>query len=118
MAIIYRETTAHLVLAFSSYTLHSLDGSNSAQYWQALVKRPNVMVIDDKNLGRNCNCKYDKLYSTVGGKPLLGCFPRTFTVSAISNTRDHRSSTDQVHFLCSFSLFFPSFGAGSSPLPN
>src|SRR6218665_1284235 len=41
----------------------------------------------------NCNCKYDKLYSTVGGKPLLGCFTRTFTVSAISNARDHRSSS-------------------------
>src|SRR6218665_3867984 len=41
----------------------------------------------------NCNCKYDKLYSTVGGKPLIGCFTRTFTVSAISNTRDYRSST-------------------------
>src|SRR6218665_547669 len=24
----------------------------------------------------NCNCKYDKLYSTVGGKPLLGCRTR------------------------------------------
>src|SRR6218665_1962682 len=41
----------------------------------------------------NCNCKYDKLYSTVGGKPLLGCFTRTFTVCAKSNTRDYQSST-------------------------
>src|SRR6218665_2406230 len=37
---------------------------------------------DGKDCNCNCNCKYDKLYSTVGGKPLLGCFTRTFTVSA------------------------------------
>lgn len=30
----------------------------------------------------------DKLYSTVGGKPLLGYFARNFTVFAISNTWD------------------------------
>jgi len=41
----------------------------------------------------NCNCKYNNLYSTVGGKPLLGCLTRMFTVSAISNARDYRSST-------------------------
>ena len=46
----------------------------------------DLLVIEIVNC--NCNCKYDKLYSTVGGKPLLGCFTRTFTVSAISNTRD------------------------------
>src|SRR6218665_935631 len=50
------------------------------------------------NCNCNCNCKYDKLYSTVGGKPLLGCFTRTFTVSAISNTRDYRSSTVSTVF--------------------
>jgi len=38
------------------------------------------------------------LYSTVGGKPLLGCFTRTFTVSAISNARDYRSSTVSTVF--------------------
>src|SRR6218665_720968 len=38
----------------------------------------------------NCNCKYGKLYSTVGGKPLLRCFTRMFTVSALSNARDCR----------------------------
>src|SRR6218665_3704515 len=57
----------------------------------------------------NCNCKYDKLYSTVGGKPLLGCFTRTFTVSAISNI----VITDQVQF----QLFFESrkgFGCPNS----
>src|SRR6218665_3605583 len=41
----------------------------------------------------NCNCKYDNLYSTVCGKPLLGCFTRMFTVSAITNARDYQSST-------------------------
>src|SRR6218665_3883853 len=57
----------------------------------------------------NCNCKYDKLYSTVAGKPLLGCFTRTFTVSAISNF----VITDQVQF----QLFFESrkgFGCPNS----
>ena len=47
---------------------------------------------------RDCNCKYDKLYSTVGGKSLLGCFTRMFTVSAISNARDYRSSTVSTAF--------------------
>ena len=47
----------------------------------------------------NCNCKYDKLYSTVGGKPLPGCFTRMFTVSTISNARDYRSSTVSTIFL-------------------
>src|SRR6218665_3835547 len=55
----------------------------------------------------NCNCKYDKLYSTVGGKPLLGCFTRTFTVRAISNTRDHRSSTVSTVFESRKGVGFP-----------
>jgi len=42
--------------------------------------------------------KYDKLFSTVGGKPLLGCFARMFTVSAISNARDYQSSTLSTGF--------------------
>ena len=50
------------------------------------------------NSNCNSNYKYDKLYSTVGGKPLLGCFTKTFTVSAISNTRDYRSSTVSTVF--------------------
>src|SRR6218665_721922 len=57
-----------------------------------------VLVISDILKDRNCNCKYNKLYSTAGGKPLLGCFTRTFTVSAISNTLDHRSSTVSTAF--------------------
>ena len=44
---------------------------------------------------------YDDLYSTIGGKPLLGCFTRMFTVSAISNAR---GITNQVQF----QLFFES----------
>src|SRR6218665_3609491 len=45
-----------------------------------------------------CNCKYDRLYSTVGGKPLLGCFTRMFIVSAMSNARDYQLSTVSTVF--------------------
>src|SRR6218665_3000555 len=51
---------------FSGY----VPGSNSL--WPSFPKFPL------------CNCKDDKLYSIVGGKPHLGCFTRMLTVSAIS----------------------------------
>src|SRR6218665_3117181 len=57
-----------------------------------------VFHLESSNCYCNCNCKYYKLYSTFGGKTLLGCFTRTFTVSAISNTRDYRSSTVSTVF--------------------
>src|SRR6218665_1720219 len=44
------------------------------------------------------SCKCEILYSTIGGKPLLGYFTRMFTVSAISNSRDYRSSTVSTAF--------------------
>src|SRR6218665_3571982 len=44
------------------------------------------------------DCKYDNSYSTVGSKPLLGCFTRMFIVSAISNARDYKSSTVSTAF--------------------
>ena len=55
----------------------------------------------------NCNCKYDKLYSTVSGKPLLGCFTRMFTVSEISNAWDYRSSTVSTVFESRKGFGFP-----------
>src|SRR6218665_3492950 len=58
----------------------------------------HFVTIFNSSCNCNCNCKYDKLYTPVGGKPLLGCFTRTFTVSAISNTRDYRSSTVSTVF--------------------
>ena len=47
----------------------------------------------------NCNCNYNKLYSTVGGKPLLGCFTRTFSSSV--------PGTSFLSIVC-FSSLFPS----------
>src|SRR6218665_1465952 len=52
------------------------------------------------NCNCNCNCKYDKLYSTVGGKPLLGCF----TERSLSVLYLILGFTDQVQF----QLFFES----------
>jgi len=49
-------------------------------------------------LTRALDCKYHNSYSTVGSKPLLGCFTRMFIVSAISNARDYRSSTVSTAF--------------------
>src|SRR6218665_3183994 len=54
------------------------------------------MLIVTVVLHRNCNWKYDNLYSTVGCKPLLGCFTRMFTDIAITNVRDYRSSRPTV----------------------
>src|SRR6218665_1165157 len=45
-----------------------------------------------------CNCKYDNLYSTVGGTTLLGCFTRMLAVSSITNAQDYRSSTVSTVF--------------------
>ena len=55
-----------------------------------------------------CMCKYVCIYVYVNmtifipplfcGKPLLGCFTRMFTISAISNARDYQSSTVSTDF--------------------
>jgi len=37
-------------------------------------------------------CIDGDLYNPVGGKPLLGCFTRMFTVREISNAQDYQSS--------------------------
>ena len=58
-------------------------------------------------LGYYCNCNYDNLYSTIGGKPLLGCFTRMFTVSAISNAQDYRSGTVSTVFESRKGFNFP-----------
>ena len=61
-----------------------VDGSR-----RSLVQSENVNAAHRSyNITCNCNCKYDNLYSTVGGKPLLGCLTKMFTNSAISNARD------------------------------
>src|SRR6218665_697176 len=74
--------------------------------FSGLAMGPLKLLANDGALARPrmpknciCNCKYEKLYRTVGDKPLLGCFTRTFTVSAIPNTRDYRSSTVSTVFL-------------------
>src|SRR6218665_1765746 len=78
----------------------------------------NILVLNYKKtephlrlwrVNNACNCKYDKLYiySTVGCKPLIGCFTRMFTVSAISNARDYRSSTVSTVFESRKGFGFP-----------
>ena len=47
------------------------------------------------------------MYSTVSGKPLLGCFTRMFSVSATSNALDYWSSTIQLFFESRKSFSFP-----------
>src|SRR6218665_1999889 len=64
-----------------------VDGSRRSRI--SLVQSENVNAAHRSyNITCNCNCKYDNLYSTVGGKPLLGCLTKMFTNSAISNARD------------------------------
>src|SRR6218665_1704429 len=50
---------------------------------------PQLFFFGQFWLTRALDCKYDNSYSTVGSKPLLGCFTRMFIVSAISNARDY-----------------------------
>ena len=98
LAFIHCVSTISHCLAFSQsgdiMIPHSVSPTNVQYVPFGCVVVPETYKLSTfSDVNCNCNCKYDKLYSTVGGKPLLGCFTKTFTVSAISNARDHLSIT-------------------------